>query len=98
MIPESSVLGRDIIARRMEADLVGPREPDEELSSRPTDVYLTGILWPFAFGADAEDDERLGTAGAAEGPESRDPEADSVPAVAVQKPAVMGISFAIAGR
>lgn len=97
MIPESSVLGRDIIARRMEADLVGPREPDEELSSRPTDVYLTGILWPFAFGADAEDDERLGTAGAAEGPESRDPEADSVPAVAVQKPAVMGISFAIAG-
>ena len=94
---EHSLLGRDIIAHRMEADLIGPRAEDEELTSRPTDVYLTGILWPFTFGTDAEDDERLGTAGSSEGPENSDPEADTIPAVAVQKPAVMGISFAIAG-
>jgi hypothetical protein len=97
MIPDDSVLGRDVIARRLEADLVGPRQADEELSSRPTDIYLTGVLWPFSFGSDGADDERLGTAGASEGPEGGDPEADVVPASSVQKPAVMGISFALAG-
>lgn len=96
-IPHDSVLGREVIVRRLEADLVGPQSEDEELSSRPTDVYLTGILWPYSYGSDAEDDDRLGAAGAPEGPEGTDPEADVVPASSVQKPAVMGISFALRG-
>jgi len=95
--PEA-LLARDAIAKRLETDLVGPGAEGEKLSSRPTDVYLTGILWPYTFGTDAEDDERLGTAGSTEGSESGDPEADIVPAMSVQKPAVMGISFALAGE
>lgn len=98
MIPAGSQLERDEIGRRLEVDLIGPRKADERLTARPTDIYLSGILWPFSFGSDAEDDDRLGTAGASESSEGGDPEADIIPAMSVQKPAVMGLSFAIAGE
>ena len=37
---------RDFIARRLGEDLIGPLDSDEVLDSYPTDVYLTGILYP----------------------------------------------------
>ena len=60
-------LDRDTVACRLAEDLVGPRAEDEELTARPSDVYLTGILWPQRTAMSGEDDDRLGTAGAALG-------------------------------
>ncbi len=39
-------LDRDIVACRLFEDLIGPRVENEEPTARPSDVYLTGILWP----------------------------------------------------
>jgi hypothetical protein len=39
-------LDRDTVACRLAEDLIGPRAEDKELTARPSDVYLTGILWP----------------------------------------------------
>ncbi|MCA8349941.1 helicase-related protein [Burkholderia cepacia] len=83
---------RDIVACRLAEDLVGPRAEYEELTARPSDVYLTGILWPQSTAMSGEDDDRLGTAGAASGEES-DGENDAVRTGSIQKPSVAGISF-----
>ncbi|MGF7468942.1 helicase-related protein [Alcaligenes phenolicus] len=83
---------RDIVALRLAEDLVGPRAENEVLSARPSDVYLTGILWPQRTAMSGEDDDRLGTAGAGSAEES-DGESDAVRTGSVQKPSVAGISF-----
>ncbi|GAB4511295.1 MAG: hypothetical protein Tsb0019_06670 [Roseibium sp.] len=83
---------RDIVALRLAQDLVGPRAEDEELAARPSDVYLTGILWPRRTAMSGEDDERLGIAGASSAEES-DGESDAVRTGSVQKPSVAGLSF-----
>lgn len=85
---------RDIVASRLSEDLIGPRTVDEELTARPSDVYLTGILWPQRTAMSGEDDDRLGTAGASMGEES-DGENDAVRTGSIQKPAVAGISFSV---
>src|SRR5690554_343177 len=86
---------RDIVARRLAEDLIGPRDEHEELLARPSDVYLTGILWPQRTQMSGEDDERLGTAGSGE---DTDGEGDAVRTSSIQKPSVAGISFsAISG-
>ncbi|PRX29979.1 helicase-like protein [Meinhardsimonia xiamenensis] len=71
---------------------MGPRADDEELPARPSDVYLTGILWPQRTAMSGEDDERLGTAGAGNA-EDNDAEGDAIRTGSVQKPSVAGISF-----
>ena len=83
---------RDIVACRLTEDLVGPRAENEELTARPSDVYLTGILWPQRTAMAGEDDDRLGTAGSGSGEES-DSENDAVRTGSIQKPSVAGISF-----
>lgn len=88
---------RDIAACRLAEDLVGPRAEGEELTARPSDVYLTGILWPRRTAMAGEDDERLGTAGAGSGEES-DGENDAVRTGSIQKPSVAGISFSAASN
>ena len=50
---------RDILLDRLKQDLVGPYTEDEVLTARPSDVYLTGILWPREIRMGAEEDERL---------------------------------------
>jgi len=87
-------LDRDTVACRLAEDLFGPRAEDEELTARPSDVYLTGILWPQRTAMSGEDDERLGTAGAGSGEES-DGENDAVRTGSIQKPSVAGISFSV---
>ena len=37
---------RQTLLERLKQDLVGPVSELEELPSRPSDVYLTGVLWP----------------------------------------------------
>jgi hypothetical protein len=85
---------RDTVAKRLFEDLVGPRADLEELSARPSDVYLTGILWPQRTAMSGEDDDRLGTAAAGSG-EERDGENDAVKAGSIQKPSVAGLSFSV---
>src|SRR5262245_11174818 len=84
---------RDSLIARLERDLVGPDAPDEIIEgerARPSDVYLTGILWPVGdrMGA-ADDDGSDGDDEADQGP--------SAPGVTgQQRPCSMGISFATA--
>jgi len=80
---------RAIMVGRLAQDLVGPHKENEELRPRPSDVYLTGILWPRETRM-PEDDERLGTESGTV-PEN-DSESEEVRG-ASQKPCVAGISF-----
>lgn len=78
---------RDTILSRLEQDLVGPHSPDEELKSRPSDFYLTGILWPKeAQMGDEEDDASF----------DEDDSGPSSPSLSgQQRPCSMGLSFAV---
>ena len=86
---------RDVIVARLHTDMVGPREQDEELTSRPTDAYLTGILWPQRIHMTGEDDERV------EGADSQDPEnndsgnSENISSFSIQKPSTAGLSFCV---
>ena len=84
---------RETVARRLAEDLIGPREHDETLKARPTDVYVTGILWPRRHASSAEDNDRLGISGVGSDEGSAD-EAD-VFVAGPQKPSVAGISFSV---
>lgn len=96
-VPEKSS-DRDLLVRRMSEDLFGPRRDDEILFDRPSDVYLTGILWPQRTEMAGEDDDTLATGGIAGGGDGESNEADGVPVNSIQKPCVAGISFCAAGE
>lgn len=81
---------RDRVVARLCADLVGPRKDEEELDSRPSDVYLTGILWPSHISMTKEDDEHLEVANSTDTSEAGD---DSIKAIGVSKPSTAGLSF-----
>jgi len=79
---------RLLVVERLEKDLVGPDAADEVLENRPSDVYLTGILWPIGDRLGGEDDDS-GT-----GDEDED-DVPSAPGLAgQQRPCTMGLSFA----
>lgn len=80
---------RGIVAR-LKADLIGPHRVDEVfqgLRVRPSDIYLTGILWTVGERMGAEDDD--GSEGDDEGEEAQ----SSVTPVGQQRPCSMGVSF-----
>lgn len=86
-------LGRDSIVERLRQDLIGPGSNDEVLSDRPSDVYLTGIIWPRETRMAGEDMDRLGAN--KDGDESGEPgEEDEVTLVGAMRPCVAGVSFA----
>lgn len=79
---------RLLVAERLEKDLVGPDREDEILENRPSDVYLTGILWPIGDRMGGEEDDS-GTGDADED------DVPSTPGLAgQQRPCTMGLSFA----
>lgn len=82
---------RDDVVSRLEQDLIGPGTPNESLGEKPSDVYLTGILYPQRTDSTPDDQEML------TGPEDSedDEHAEDVPAIALRKPASMGLSFRI---
>ena len=84
---------RDILLDRLKRDLVGPYAEDELLAARPSDVYLTGILWPGEVRMGAEEDERLGLSGAAES-ETDGGEEEEVSLAGLARPCSAGVSFA----
>jgi len=82
---------------RMRADLVGPLEANEVLDDRPTDRYLTGILFPQRSEFPDEEDEQLG-AGDEGTEEAGGSAAESVKLSNVMRHATAGLSFAIKGN
>lgn len=83
---------REAIVTRLRADLIGPRQGDETLESRPSDVYLSGILWPKNTAIAPEEDESLGVA--AGGEEDGKDSAEPAQASGMRRPSTAGLSFA----
>lgn len=85
---------RELILTRLRRDLVGFTTEDEVLSDRPSDVYLTGILFPRSTALGDEQNESLGAEGAGEdGAEAASVEES--PLDRSTRPAAMGLSFAV---
>src|SRR5262249_18032424 len=92
-------LDRDLLVKRLESDLVGPLADDEVLEdARPSDVYLTGILWPRNARMAEEEAETLDSAGSggSDAGEEVEGAAEEVRLVGLQKPCSAGVSFAVA--
>lgn len=88
---------RDILMDRLKRDLVGPHTEDEVLDARPSDVYLTGILWPRETRMGGEEDERLGSSGAEETEMNGGGEEESASLAGMIRPCSAGVSFAARG-
>lgn len=88
---DSNENGRDLLAARLETDLHGPSKQDELLSARPSDVYLTGVLWPRTTAVPQEDDEKLAI-GDADEPDGSDT-GDDVRLSSQLRPSTAGLSF-----
>ena len=89
---------RETMITRLREDLIGPRSADETITSRPSDVYLTGVLWPRNTAVAPEEDERLAVA--PEGGEGSDDAEDQAQprAVGMRRPSTAGVSFAAYGE
>ena len=87
---------RDDIQERLAVDLVGPYAEDETLQDYPSDIYLTGILYPQRSAVTAEQDETLGAEGASGGGDGEDTSRDEVGSNKRQRPSSFGVSFAVA--
>ena len=85
---------RDAILERLQKDLVGPYTEDEILTSRPSDVYLTGILWPHETRMGAEEDERFGLSGGGKSETDGGGEEEEVSLAGLGRPCSAGVSFA----
>lgn len=85
-------LDRDLVVSRLAEDLVGPRSENEKLESRPTDVYLTGILWPAKVEMTEDDGDDLGVANIGE---ENDSSSEAVKTRSLNKPSIAGLSFSV---
>lgn len=82
---------RDEIFQRLVDDLMGPHETEEVLEGRPSDTYLTGILWPlWTTLGEAEDDAHDVVA-------DGDAEVEEPSLVGQSRPSTMGLSFLLEG-
>ncbi len=79
---------RDEIVSRLHADLVGPHSPDEILENKPSDVYLTGILWPSRSEISLTEEDGSG------GDSEDDDISPGLSIAGQQRPSTMGVSFA----
>ena len=82
---------RDLFVERLAMDLIGPGSPEEMIGDRPSDRYLTGILFPPRTGLGADQDEDSETAGDVEG----GPGSEAVAGANVTRPSTAGLSFAL---
>ena len=48
---------RSEVEKLLHEQLVGPREPEDVLPAEPSNVYLTGILWPREAEVGADEDD-----------------------------------------
>lgn len=85
---------REIVLERLKADLMGPASQDEVISDRPSDRYLTGILFARRTDLPPEEDDESGES--AEKEEGESLGLDAVRACSTFRPSSAGISFAAA--
>ena len=85
---------REILLERLAQDLMGPYAEDEVLASRPSDVYLTGILWPRETPVGGEEDERLALSGTHEGGTEGGGQEEELSLAGLGRPCSAGVSFA----
>src|SRR5688572_21063134 len=86
--PRLTMLGR------LEKDLIGPGEIEESIRDKPSDRYLTGILYAQRQEMSADEDERLEvTATESEDDEGTSGIEDQVPTSFMKKPSACGVSF-----
>lgn len=85
---------RNVLLERLRTDLVGPYQDDEMISERPSDRYLSGILFPQKTHILPEEDEQLSGAGESE-MTTGDTADESVPLAAGMKPSSAGLSFVV---
>lgn len=81
------------VATRLREDLIGPHKPDEVFQGvrvRPSDIYLTGILWTPTDRMGAQDDD------GSDGDEEEDASPAAASLVGQQRPCSMGVSFCLA--
>lgn len=81
---------RDILVERLRVDLLGPSAEDELIPERPTDRYLTGILYPQKTEQGGFDDDQSRAEGAGDESDDTPP-----PLNGTYKPASCGLSFAL---
>jgi hypothetical protein len=87
---------RALLLERLRLDLVGPQSPDELLvGDKPSDRYLTGILYPRRSPIGPEEDDKLDSQGADED-ETNGAERESISLSNTRRPASAGLSFAVA--
>lgn len=86
---------RDEILLRLRQDLIGPLNPNEVLSDRPSQRYSTGILYPRDAPILPEENEDGGAAVNEDEDSPSQPEEPGVSLHAALKPASAGLSFAL---
>jgi hypothetical protein len=79
------------LLERLREDLLGPSAAEERIPERPSDRYVTGMLYPQKTDQGGADDDNLGSAGTGD-----DDSDDTPPALTgTYKPASCGVSFAL---
>ena len=85
---------RDVLLTRLKRDLMGPYTDDEVLSDRPSDLYMTGILWPRKSRMGGEEDESLGASSTEQSEMDSGGEEEEVSLSGTIRPCSAGVSFA----
>jgi len=81
---------RDKIIERLSMDLIGPISENEVINSKPSDSYMTGILWPAKTEFSSADDDS-----ATDSDSDEDDLQNTLPVQGQQKASSMGITFAV---
>ena len=79
---------RSRFVTRLFEDVIGPHNLDERLDNKPSDLYLSGILWPIRTQISLVEDDGI------EGESEDDDLAPGLSIAGMQRPSVMGVSFA----
>jgi hypothetical protein len=90
---------KDLIHSRLYEDLIGPLDPLDcgLLNSNPSDVYLTGILFPTGAIISEEEEERLSSEGASES-ENSGTDDDQTSLSSAKRPSSIGLSVALSSE
>jgi hypothetical protein len=86
MEQEIIMTDKETLIGRLTQDLLGPLKDDELLFSYPSDVYLTGILFPPKSEVAQEDDDQLQAEGSTD-IDANDVSKDEVSLATVKRPA-----------
>jgi hypothetical protein len=89
----STTAHRDALFSELVRDLMGPGEAAEILVDRPSDRYLTGILWPRRAPLPDEENERLDSAAGEDEELDNNTAEEAVSLNSTMRPSSMGLSF-----